>query len=275
MDKSIFNFKVQKKDNSIIDLHNKDLWVSSFRIPSPSPNHSTETVDGKHGSIYLGSTLESRVITATISIEAFDYVDFDLFRDELFRIFDPLEKFYIIRDLQPGKRIEVSVSQGFDIDYETLEDGEFSIEFIIHSTFFESVGTTLELDSFESTWQIGQGLTSNDVKYMHSTNSFEIYNAGDIKVDPRSMPIFIEFTGKSNNLSIENVTTGDKWTYNESTSIGDTIKLDRVKSYKNELKITGSTNKKVITLNKGYNQFNITGTDGSFEIKFDFRFYYY
>ncbi|MCV5307201.1 phage tail family protein, partial [Escherichia coli] len=87
-----------------------------------------------------GTTLKDRKITSTISVEAFDFVDFDLVRDEIFRIFNPLEKFYIIRDLQPGKRMEVSVDNDFDIDYVTLEDGEFQIDFIIHSVFLESVG---------------------------------------------------------------------------------------------------------------------------------------
>lgn len=275
MEKSVFNFKIQYKDGSVLDLHeDKNLWVSSFRILSPNPEHTTDKIEGRHGSIYLGTTISERKIKATISIEAVDYIDFDLFRDELFRIFNPLEKFYIIRDLQQGKRMEVSVAGEFDVDYITLEDGEFDIEFTIHSVFLESVGTTLQLETFDSTWQIGQGLTSEDVKYIHNTPTFRIYNASDLTIDPRFFPMVIEYTGSSYNLQIENLTTGDIWTYSDQSYLGDTIRIDGIRSTRNNLSIVGKTNKKIITLAKGFNDFNIVGmTNGS--IKFDFRFYYF
>jgi phage-related protein len=277
MIKSIFNFKIQYQDGTIIDLHeDKNLWVSSFRILSSAPEHNTETVLGRHGAIYLGTTLKERKVTSRISIEATDYVDFDLLRDELFRIFNPLEKFYIIRDLQPGKRMEVSVTNEFDIDYETLEDGEFSIEFVIHSVFLESIGTTQDPFTFDSgLWQVGQGLVMDDMIYTHTTSTFSIYNAGDIPVDPNSLPLLITFAGASTNLKIKNVTTGDEWQYNGTTAAGDIIKLDGVQSFKNDISIFKDTNYQIIKLAKGWNDFQIEGASGAFSISFLFRFYYF
>ncbi|RFB74445.1 phage tail family protein [Bacillus sp. AW] len=275
--KSVFNFKIQYKNGKTlpIDLHNKNLWVESFQIFSPSPDHKTESIEGRHGSIYYGTTLKDRKITSTISIEAFDFVDFDLFRDEIFQMFNPLEKFYIIRDLQPGKRMEVSVDSEFDIDYETLEDGKFSIDFVIHSVFLESIGTTMDSFTFDSNlWQIGQGLIAEDTKYTHNTTSFRIYNAGDILIDPKNIPLKITYKGVSNNLSIKNVTTGDVWSYAGQTNNGNIIELNGVKSTKNGTSIFGATNWGLITLKSGWNDFVLTGTAGNFEIKFDFKFYY-
>jgi phage-related protein len=276
MDKSVFNFKIQYKDGSIIDLHEKNLWVSSFRILSPAPEHITETVEGRHGSVLLETRLKERLITTTIQVEAVDHIDFDLFRDELFKIFNPLEEVYIIRDLQPGKRMKVKVSNEFDIDYITLEDGEFSVDFVIYSVFLESVGTTLSPFTFDAEiWQIGQGLIeANDLKYVHNTPSFRIYNAGDIDIDPRVMPLKIEFKGISTNLTITNATTGDTWQYTGTTQAGDTITLDGVRALKNGTSIFGATNRKLITIKPGWNDFTVTGATGAFTISFDFRFYY-
>lgn len=275
MEKSIFNFKVLKSNGNMIDLHQKNLWVSSFRIFSPSPEHYTEIVEGRHGSIYLGTTLKERKIFSRINVEALDPSDFDLFRDEIFRIFNPLEKFYIIRDLQPGKRMEVSVSSEFDIDYTTLEDGEFSIEFVIHSVFLESIGTTLDpLNSDTEIWQIGQGLILDDISYIHNTNTFSIFNAGDIEVHPKKMPLIIKYKGSSNNLEIKNLTSGDTWQYFGETSSGDVIEINRVKHTKNGTSIFANTNKKFISIKPGLNEFELNGTNGTFEISFDFRFYY-
>lgn len=276
MDKSIFNFKIQYQDGSMVDLHeDKNLWVSSFRILSPSPEHITETVEGRHGSILLGTNLKERKITSKISVEAVDPVDFDLFRDELFRIFNPLKEFYIIRDLQPGKRLKVSVASEFELDYLTLEDGEFDIEFVIHSVFLESIGSTLDDLSFDKElWQFGQGLVADDIKYIHTTNTFSIYNAGDIEIDPRYFPVEITFKGSSNRLGITNLTTGDFWEYHGITIAGDTILLDRVKAFKNGSSILGTSNRKLLKLAPGCNEFALSGAVSPFEIKFNFRFYY-
>lgn len=274
MDKSIFNFKIQKLDGTIIDLHEKNLFVNSCRIISPSPSHITEKTDGRHGSIYIGTELNDRKITAQITVEATDYIDFDLFRDEIFSIFNPLEKFYIIRDIQPNKRHLVSVASEFDIEYIWLDIGEFKMEFVNHSVFPESIGTTLDPFTFDSEkWGIGVGLDSETLKYVHTTDTFRIYNAGNITLDPRVMPLLITFKGASKNLSIKNTTTNDEWKLTGSTVALDIVTLSGIRSLKNSTSIFGNTNKKLITLKPGWNDFKITGAT-DFSISFDFRFYY-
>jgi hypothetical protein len=277
MKKSVFNFKIHYKDGTEIDLHkDKNIWVSSFRILSLSPEHMTETVEGCHGAIHLGTSLKEREITARFMIEGYDPIDFDLFRDELFRLFNPLEKLYIIRDLQPGKRLEVSVSSEFDIDYLTLEDGEFEVDFVIHSVFLESIVTTQDLFTFDNDFlQFGQGLILDDLIYAHTDTIFSIYNAGDVTVDPRNLPLLITYTGASTNLSIKNTTTGDEWTHTGTSNPSDIIRLDGIRSTKNSLSIFRDTNRKLISLAPGWNDFELTGATSPFEISFDFRFYYF
>lgn len=275
MEKSIFNFKIQKQDNSTIDLHEHNLFVNSFRIISPNFEHVSENVDGRHGSIYFGTSLRERRISAKITIEGEDYIDFDLLRDKIYRIFNPLEKFYIIRDIQPAKRVEVSVASEFDIDYIWLELGEFQIDFVIHSPFFESIGTTLDPLTFDSgKWQVGQGLIADKLEYVHSKSIFKIYNAGDVEVDPRQLPLKIKFQGASNNLALRNESTGDTWIYYGSSGVNDTILLDGIRSLKNGTSIFKDTNKKLISLKQGWNDFTLLGGSGSFLISFDFRHYY-
>lgn len=264
-----------KQDGTIIDMHEKNLWVSSFQISAPAPNHQMEEIDGRHGELKLGTTLQSRKIKAQLTVEATDYISFDLFRDELFTIFNPLEDFYIIRDLQPAKRLKVSVSNHSDLEYVFLELGEMEIEFVIHSTFIESIGTTLNPLTFdEEKWQTGQGLLLEEPIYVHqNVLSFQIFNAGDIVVDPCEFPLKIEFKGESTNLQIKNTTTGDMWQYNGSTTENDTLSIDGIKSLKNGISVFKDTNKKLIKIDKGWNEFMITGAS-EFLITFDFRFYY-
>jgi phage-related protein len=272
MGKSIFNFRIQYKDGTVIDLHeDKNIWVSSFRIFSPKPNHITEKIDGRHGSVLLETILEDRKVKAKFSVEAVNQSEFDLLRDELFRIFNPLNKFYIIRDLQPGKRMEVSVESELDLNYITLEDGEFELDFVIHSTFLESVITTLNPFQLEGYSQMS---TPEEVKYRFSETTLKVWNEGEITLDPRVHPLVILFEGASSGLTITNLTTGDEWQYNGSTIDGDIIRLDGIRSFKNNISIFGQTNKKLISLVPGWNEFEITGATSPFEISFDFRFYY-
>ncbi len=277
--KSVFNFKIQYQDGAVIDLNDdKGLWVSSFRIPSVTPEHITETVDGADGALYIETRLTERMLKAVISFESLDIVDFDLFRDEIYRIFSPLKKFYIIRDLQPNKRITASVASGFDIDYLTLEDGEFEIEFVIHSTFIESAGTTLNPSPGDYYFPIDKRkIDAGDppVKYIFNENSFAVFNDSAVTVNPRkqNMELKIIIKGTINNPIVRNVTTGEAWSWTGTADPSDEVILDGIKSLKNNISIFGQTNRKLLTLKPGWNYFEITGAS-DFTISFDFRFYY-
>lgn len=118
------------------------------------------------------------------------------------------------------------------------------------------------------------GITEKTVYVVESTTTFKIYNAGDEKIDPRSKPLVIEFRGTSTNLSIKNLTTLDTWSYTGTTLKTDFLKIAGVRSLKNGLSIFKDTNRKLITLQPGWNEFELTGTQGFFRITFQFRFNY-
>ncbi|MBL2068802.1 phage tail family protein, partial [Klebsiella pneumoniae] len=163
-----------------------------------------------------------------------DMWDYALLRDEVFRIFDSREAFYIIDQRNPGKRSLVKYSSPYSID-QNWKYGFFEIDFVtVKLPFAESIGKTTDPNTFDSNlWQIGQGLIAEDTKYTHNTTSFRIYNAGDVTIDPKEMPLKIIYTGWSEQLTIKNLTTGDIWSYGKSTVIESSqIILDGVKSYR-------------------------------------------
>jgi hypothetical protein len=115
-------------------------------------------------------------------------------------------------------------------------------------------------------------VTEKTVYTARDATEFTLYNAGDVTIDPRNSPLVITYLGASDGLTIRNVTTGDEWTYEGATVAGDVIQLDGVRSTKNSVSIFRDTNHRLITLEPGANDFELAGTDGSFEITFDFRF---
>lgn len=256
------------------DLASIGLIPLNFKIDSPSPRHTTEIVEGRNGHLDLGTTFEGRTMTVNFLLRALDIYDYYLLLDEVFKLFDARTMFYLINKYEPKKRWKVKTSSAYSPERLTSKDAHIEISFVSPSSFSESYGTTLNPFTFDAElWQVGQGVISEDLVYAHNTTAFRIYNGSDIEIDPREIPLKIKYQGPSANLKIRNVTTSDEWAYTGTSGVNDTILLDGVRSLKNNLTIFGQTNRKLITLKKGWNDFTLTGASGSFLISFDFRFY--
>ncbi|WP_242305802.1 phage tail family protein [Bacillus cereus group sp. BfR-BA-01451] len=267
---------IQKLDGKVYNLLDYDIRVLDYTLSSSNFVTTYEEVEGYDGAIPIRTNGKQRMSQANCFFMARDSYDYVLLRNEIFKIFASKEYFYLIDVREPGIRSYVR-AQSFDPQQVISKAGMFQVTFESPRTYRESVGKTTDPFTFDSNlWQIGQGLIAEDTKYTHNTTSFRIYNAGSVTIDPRSFPLKITYKGISNNLSIKNVTTGNLWSYTGSTaSENDVITLDGVKSYRTGIgSIFKDTNWGLITLKDGWNDFILTGTAGSFEIKFDFRFYY-
>lgn len=280
---------------SDIGVNAKDFVVSSIEIEVDK-----DKLEGRDGYRDNGATFGERTIVVPFYFEAHDLLDVPLLRDDLFRLVLDKRPFYIqemrrahrqsypfVRPDEPApaivdnhelfqKRYKVRLANVFEIE-QMLNFGEGELVFVtVDSPFAESVGTTQsELTFPAEAWQIGQGLMFDECKYIHSTKFFSIYNAGDITLDPIDYPMTIGYFGPSNNLEIYNETTGDVWKYTGSSTEGEMITLEGVRSLKNGDSIFPDTNMKLITLAPGWNDFALSGTTGEFLISFDHRFYYY
>lgn len=274
------NTTVIRLDGTVYDLDSIGITTRDFNVLSPSYNHKYENVDGRNGAVNGGTSFGVRSIKCSFYLKAEDRIDYAMSRDDVFDIFRSDEPFYIIDSRNAGKRWFVRCSSSFEPE-QRGNYGLFDVEFITEEfPFAESLGTTADaVDSELEIWQFGQGLILDEsdqppVYTFEGLDSFSVYNAGNVTINPRELPLKITFVGTSENLSIKNLTTGDEWNYTGTSTHPDEIILDGVKSFKNGVSIAGETNFGVITLKKGWNTFEITGTPFSFTITFDFRFYY-
>lgn len=264
---------IETKNGEVIDTRGV-LKLLSF-VPSPPKRVPTlQGIEGRRGSLLVSNDLDTRTIDVRLSFSARDVSDFILKRDEIFGVFDSEEEFFVIDSRQPFKRWKV-VCESFNPEYYQLRMGIINLTFIAFEGMSESTSTTLTPVLFDSeSWGIGQNVAVDDLVYKFNQNEFSVYNAGDIEVDPREKSLVIQFIGASENLKIHNRSTGDIWQYFKSTSPVDVITIDRVYSKKNNISIFNDTNRKVIMLKKGWNRFLISGPFSTFQITFDFRFYY-
>lgn len=279
--KSEFNFSLIRESGQVIDLHEKNWWVSHFRISPPSFTRTTEKVDGMHGVVETGVVFDVRSIQVMIQLEGYDVIDFDYLRDEIYRTFNPLEEFSIIRDLQPGKRYQVKVAQLTGVEYEegSLEDGYFEVEFVMLQPFAQSVKSSMDLHHYKEWdvgfWQWNMGLDWGEMpKYTFNSGSFVIVNIGDIPIDPRQHELEITIKATAANfLQITNQTTGEVYRYNGALTASDTLVLKGIQTLKNGVSTFKNTNFRLLTLQVGSNRFSVTG--GTIHsIAFNFPFLY-
>lgn len=236
-----------------IDMYREGIWVEDVKIPAVVPEHYSESVEDMDGSVYFSTYLKERPITAFLQFEISDGTSITTYNRHLSGLFNPREQYYLVMDEDPSIRYGVRISNGYEIDELSWEDGKFEIEFIMFNPLRESI---------------------NLVKKSFTISSFNFKNGGNQLIDmTKQAETEITFKGSSTNLTITNKTTGDVWKYNGNTTSLEIIKLKGVQAFKGSLSIFGQTNKKLITLAVGNNEFEVTGAT-DFELNISTRFYF-
>lgn len=237
-----------------LDMHREGIWVEDVKIPSITPEHIVESVEDGDGGIHLSTFLKERSIIASLQFEILDGTSITAYNRRLSSLFNPLEQYYLVMDEDPSIRYGVRVNTGFDIDEISWEDGKFEIGFIMFNPLRESI---------------------NLVNKRYAVPTFTFKNEGNRTIDPRKQnETEITFKGASTNLTITNNSTGDVWKYNGSTASNDIIQLKGIQAFKNGTSIFGQTNKKLLTIAVGNNEFTVSGASGDFELSISTRFYF-
>lgn len=267
---------ITRLNGARLSLADAGITLRDFVIDSPELIVEYEDLPGRPGALEMGAQYGKRYMAGDFYAKAADEIDFHAMRNEIFRLFNSEEPFYITEACEPGKRWLVRTEGRYNLDRQRTY-GFFAVNFVSASPFAESIVRTSENEfRFDSSrLQFGQGIVTEPLIYRFTTTSFRVYNAGSVPVDWRSAGATLTYRGASNGLRIRNVTTGADWRYTGASNSGDTIRLEeRARSTKNGLTIFGATNMASMVLAPGWNEFEIIGNGGSFEVTFDFRFLY-
>lgn len=160
---------VVRKDGTKYVLKDLGIRTKDFIVSSPSPRNYTEEIENRDGLYDAGTTIDARSITCIFKYTSVDMPDFPLLRNEVFKIFDTRESFYLIDSREPQKQWLVKCSNSYDIK-QAYVYGDFEIDFIAFKGYAESIGTTLNPLTFnEEVWQIGQGLVVSKMEYGSAT----------------------------------------------------------------------------------------------------------
>lgn len=266
---------IELMDGRQLDIANYSLKRLKHYIPSIAVSNFTDVVDGRDGNVFLESTFDSRTIRVELLYDSYDIEDYYTIRDEVNALFVRKQPFYIIFKAEPYKRYKVRLSGSFELEPDQHMDS-FIVNFICEDLFAESIATTKSIKDWDSgVWGWNGAITwDEDLKYSFNSNSFTVYNLGNVNIDPRQSFLEIAIKGSfASQVTITNQTTGETYTFNGNLSPSDTLLLKGIQSFKNGTSVFRNTNKKLISLNTGDNNFTVTGGTIS-SIDFDFRFLY-
>ena len=292
------DIEITKMNGDGFRLSDYGMHVRDFIVSAPEIESHYEYVDGRNGNIDMGAVFTNRSIVVPFYFKGADYQDVALARDELFSLVVDSEPFYV-RELRRikyhpghifeecddgsydnmyagGKRYKVRMASAFDIEQMfTYGMGEIPFE-TVGLPYAESIGTTADiakngLRDSDELWSYGMGLSYDEEthKYTHNTNTFRIYNAGNVELHPFEQYLKITIANATKGYKLTNTTTGDAFEYTGTTS--GSIVLDGPNVTVNSLQALRDTNRKFLTLAPGWNMFT---QNQAREVKFDTRFYY-
>lgn len=261
---------IQREGKAPVRLdEGQNLVFLSFDIEAPTPKTPSSVIPGLDGAIDKGTTYGPRSMTARFFLIAEDKYKLAAAEAQIMRLFDSKDYFQIIdedRPLLKWEKVKLSDKMTFDRQSANLALVTIPMgSYYPYALFTGNIGEQAAL----------QGVPPDGVNYLRSTSAFSIWNLGDTDVDPCVHDLIITFKGASTDLKIENLTTGDSWTYTGSSVASDVITLDTVFSRKNGFSIFVDTDHGLITLAPGENQIRLTGATDPFTIQFEFPTYYF
>lgn len=267
-------FEIIKGDNvQRITESNRVILLEYKRADAQTITNIT-TQNGIDGEITHLNTYAPFEISFTFFYEPTDYTDRNLFEQKIIETINQYDAYYIRNSYNPNMRYAVNKA-----DYEILKDENgllhFSLKFNVFKGYSESVHSTLDSQSInDGNFDIGMGIITTDTpKYQHQTTIFRIYNSSSMKVTPLMRHKLIIKLSCIGSPTVKNKTTGDVFSYKKTLNKKDELNLNGVYPYVNGNRCGRDTNHGIITLETGWNEFEITNAT-NIDVSFDFNFIY-
>src|SRR5699024_8859569 len=240
-----------------IKLSDLGIIVKDFVVSSVEFTDNHEEIGGVAGGVDNGVSIGRRSISVPIVFKSVDLLDYPLLRDKLFDIFYPSGYLYIQELRRPknlaykfvdfgqkaeyedgtdnvlvgGKRYKVRIADSFNFEqFKTY--GKAELNFVtVGLPFAESIYTTKELNNTGYSALVEKyGLVDNIheayQKYVFYSNVFDVWNGGNVVVEPESMYLKIIVKGTNGNIKIKNKTTNQIFEVN--SEFGGTLEVDGV-----------------------------------------------
>lgn len=269
--------KIGNQDEIDINTITPDLHFVELDT-TPAFSNTYQNMAGVNGSIYTTGQFDKTTINLKFLVRFKDWKDLDLAKHDIYRFFMTKEIIRIRCNTAPNK---VYYCRAMPFQITPTKVGSAGAVFTIPldnpSGLAYSIANSDELVNVNENdnWSYGMNIPNGKQLQYHftNTNKFTLFNPSDIDINPYlqndKLSISVKFTG--DNITIKNTTNGSNWSYSKSGNGSDTLLINGVTSSLNGTPCSKDTNFGHIKLDKGNNDFEISGAT-SFDIVFSFPF---
>lgn len=250
-------------------------------IPSIEKERILENINGIPGTVDYGFNYKEREITLKFQMEHFNGTyDFRLIRNQLYALLDSQSYFYIVDNLSPSLALKITIDSSYLPErygywYSTVEISGKTTGL----PFWRTIYTTQDIEkngysALVEKFGMADGVHLDYLTYTPKTNTFSVWNGGNVTIDPRHFDLSIRllYATAKGDVTIENLTTGEKFIFYrqfENTHLnifGSQVLLGNT----NWLR---ESNRKFISLVPGENKIKVSNVEHQ-GVSFDFPYYF-
>ncbi|MDW4458537.1 phage tail family protein [Staphylococcus saprophyticus] len=238
---------------------------------------NTTEINGTDGVLMGPTTFGPFNLVLNFSFKGVDTKDLKLYKQKLRNILYQREPYYVWHSDAPGKKYAVYCDSN-DNENLTNSFATFEVTFVVFKGYSESLKDTSQFSLSSGDWQFEGGLLSDDeIKYTHNTTTFKIYNGSSDTINPllrHQFKLLVNIDAPKG-FKINNKTTGDVFEYKKGIKKNQQLVINGVHPFINNKRVGIDTNWQWLTLDKGFNEIEITGENiGSVSTQWIFPFIY-
>lgn len=254
----------------------KGLILIDFENEQVDMKVDTQENESSDGTLLGPTTFGPFNLTLNFYFEGADALDLKLMKQKIRPLLFSRDPYFIWCSEDPERKYAVYCD---DLDIENINPAfaVFKATFVAYKGHAESVKSTKNVDFMLEDVKKIQAPSLEDYQYTFTHSKFVIYNAGDLKVDPREHYLRVKIEGVSDGeITINNKTTKDRFVYKPelNSKTGDWIEIDGVYPKRNGVNCGIDTNHQLISLAPGENEIeiqNITQIKTSWDFNFLYR----
>lgn len=233
-------------------------------------NTNTTEINGVDGVLAGASNFAPFDLELNFIFSGVDIKDYHLFKSKLRSIVYQREPYYVWHSDMPGKKYAVLPS-ATEIEDLYSRNGKVTLKFTVFKGYSESLKETDQFSLSSGDWQFEGGvLAYEDIKYKHDTTSFNIYNGSSDVINPLlrhkfklliniDAPKGFKIKNKTTSKKLNDGTETDVFEYKKAIKKNQQLVINGVHPFINNKRVGIDTNWQWLTLDKGFNEIEITG----------------
>ncbi|MDW3963685.1 phage tail family protein [Staphylococcus saprophyticus] len=233
-------------------------------------NTNSTEINGIDGVLAGASTFAPFELELRFIFSGVDIHDYHLFKHKLRQLIYQRDPYYVWHSDMPGKKYAV-LPNATEIEDLYSRNGEISIKFTVFKGYSESLKETDEFSLSNGDWQFEGGLIADDnIKYIHETTSFKIFNGSSDTINPLlrhkfklliniEAPKGFKIKNKTTSKKLNDGTETDVFEYKKSIKKNQQLILNGVHPFISNKRVGNDTNWQWLTLAEGFNDIEITG----------------